>query len=384
MIDTIALTIPRNKYIIMGHDKFTPSTCGFFSPPFYNLGARSNFSCKQNPSKSELKKGIYKPRLTITKRIRKGGFEIPIRIEFSIPKLLFGNNFDEVLEEDFEEVTKILKNKLKDMGILIREYDLINASVSAIHYSKNIALTGYSTCSMIINELSKINLTKMLDLSKTTFRNEGQVLHYHCNSYDIAIYDKTKDLEQSKISEKRSIEEDNLIQLNLFDSIKITKPFEILRIEIRLNNKNKIKRVLKKNSIDTELIFKNLFNQNIAKQIIMYFWKEIKNNANMLSVDIRKPSELLKTIIKENPKIKNSKALKFLSIIILAQEIGIRNLRNLLIFNGKNNRFWYRLLKELKLLNLPTEKKYNTIIEVDNLISNFKPLGLRYYQVNNI
>jgi len=236
MIDTIVLTIPRYKYIILDHDRFSPSTKGLLESPYYSLGSRSNFSCKQNPTKTELLKGIYKPRLTITKRIRKGYFEIPLRIEFSIPKLMYGNNFDEIQEEDFKNVIKKLKKRLKDMDILIRDIDLINAQVSAIHFSKNITLTDYSTCSMVINDLSKINLTKRLDLNKTSFRNEGQAIHYHCNSYEIAIYDKLKDLEQAGVSEKRSIEEDNLIQLNLFNDKPINKPFEVLRIEIRLND----------------------------------------------------------------------------------------------------------------------------------------------------
>ena len=52
MIDTIVLTIPKDKYIILNYDRFTPSAIGFFKAPFYNVGARSNFSCKQNPTKT--------------------------------------------------------------------------------------------------------------------------------------------------------------------------------------------------------------------------------------------------------------------------------------------------------------------------------------------
>ncbi|GAH46223.1 unnamed protein product [marine sediment metagenome] len=188
MIDTIVLTIPKSKYIIINYDRFSPSVRGFFKRPYYNLGARNNFSCKQNPTKKDFLSGIYKPRLTVTKRVRKGGYVTPLRIEFSIPKLIFSNNFDEVQENDFELVIKKLKERLKDMEILIEENDLINANVSAIHFSKNIALTDYSSCSMVINELAKINLTKRLDLNKTSFRNGGQIIYYHSNSYEIAIY----------------------------------------------------------------------------------------------------------------------------------------------------------------------------------------------------
>lgn len=48
MIDTIVLTIPKDKYIILDHEKFSPSTKGLFESPYYSLDSRSNFTCKQN------------------------------------------------------------------------------------------------------------------------------------------------------------------------------------------------------------------------------------------------------------------------------------------------------------------------------------------------
>jgi len=380
MIDTIVLTIPKDKYIILDHDKFNPSTKGLFESPYYRLGTRGNFKCTQNPTKTELLKEIYKPRLTVTKRIRKEYFEIPLKIEFSVPKLIYGNNFDEIQDNDFDNVIKKLKEKLKDMEILISNKDLINASVSAIHYSKNIALTDYSTCSMVINELAKINLTKRLDIDKTSFRNEGQIIHFHCNSYEIAIYNKIKDLEQAKISEKRSIETDNLIQLNLFDNINIKKPFEVLRIEIRLNTKRKIKQVLNSININDGLTFSNLFNLDISKEVISHFWKNIYKDIYLFSIDVKSPSNLLETILNNNVGMKYSRALKLVSVIIISQEVGYRTLRNILSINGKKNYYWYSLITDLKKLNLPKDQKYNSIKEVGNSIRNFESLKLKYYQ----
>jgi len=118
MIDTIVLTLKTGMFTILDHDKFSPSTKGLYDPTgYYRLGGRANITCKQNPTPNELKQGIYKPRLTITKRInRERNFEIPLKIEFSIPKLLYGNNFDEVTDADFPAVIQKLKTVLKDMG----------------------------------------------------------------------------------------------------------------------------------------------------------------------------------------------------------------------------------------------------------------------------
>ena len=134
-------------FTILDHDKFSPSTKGLYDPAgYYRLGGRSNITCKQNPTPNELKNGIYKPRLTVTKRInRAGSFEIPLKIEFSIPKLLYGNNFDELTDTDFPAVIQKLKVVLRKMGVYLFEKNLINAPVSSVHYSKNISLTDYTT-----------------------------------------------------------------------------------------------------------------------------------------------------------------------------------------------------------------------------------------------
>jgi hypothetical protein len=204
-------------YTIFEPDKFSPSTRGLTDPTTgYYLGGRSNISCKQNPTPNELKMGIYKPRLTVTKRInREGNFEIPLKIEFSIPKLIYGNNFDELTDKDFPAVIQKLKAVLKEMGVRVFEHFLINAPVSSVHYSKNIALTDYTTPYTYLEQLTKLNINKRLDTNRTDFRNEGHSFKYRANSFEIVFYDKIKDLQQAKISEKRAEEKDNALQLGL-------------------------------------------------------------------------------------------------------------------------------------------------------------------------
>lgn len=51
MLDTVVLTIPKELFSILNHNKFSPSTEYFFKSPYYHLGSRSNFSCYQNPTK---------------------------------------------------------------------------------------------------------------------------------------------------------------------------------------------------------------------------------------------------------------------------------------------------------------------------------------------
>ena len=47
----------------------------------------------------------------------RGGFSLTLRIEFSAPKLVLGNNFDELRSRDFERVLDALHRALQDMGV---------------------------------------------------------------------------------------------------------------------------------------------------------------------------------------------------------------------------------------------------------------------------
>ncbi len=206
MLDTIVLSLDQPQFEVLEPGRFSPSAQGLLAPPYYPLGARGNFQCTQNPTKADLEGGRYLPRLTLTKRTSRAGFAVTLRVEFSAPKLIFGNNFDELRSMDFDRVRIALRTALLAMGIRVAEPTLAAARVSAIHFSKNIALRDFTTVSMAMGELERIDLTARLDLAKTDYRNGGHAIRYHANSYEVAFYDKVKDLLQARISQKRSIE----------------------------------------------------------------------------------------------------------------------------------------------------------------------------------
>ena len=375
MIDTIVLTLKQGMFTIMDHDKFSPSTKGLYdSSNYYRLGGRSNMTCVQNPSPSELKNGIYKPRLTVTKRMnRDRNFEITLKIELSLPKLIFNNNFDELEDSDFELVVSTLKQKLRDMGVYLFENNLIIAPVSNIHYSKNIPLTDYSTPYTYLEMMSKININQRLDLNQTDFRNEGHSLKYRANSFEVVFYDKLKDLSKAKISEKRAEEKDNAIQLNLFETVEIKKPFEVLRMEVRLNRKQKLKQILDKIGINQEPTFKLLFSKEIAQKILIYYLNEIEDGyPTLLLFDPKDPKVFLSEFMLHNPKAGLKKAIQMLGLRVLLDQVGIREFRELT--KRKSRQSWYNLNKEMKELNYPQE--VGTFSVLRNALTEFRPLKL--------
>lgn len=344
MIDTIVIHVPMGEFKIMDYDRFSPSARGLFEPPYYKLGGRAYFECFLNPTKGS----EYAPRLTLSKRMRAGGFSISLKIEFSVPKLLFGNNFDEVDECDFDAVINRLCYKLAEMGIIITPDILADSAITGIHYGKNVILTGITTANMIVKTMSKLNVSKRLDAGHTDFRNDGQAVRYHTNTYELTFYDKARDLEQAKISEKRAIETDSRVQLNLFDTSQLKK-MEILRMECRLNTRKNIRIMLTRCEIPiTDITFRNLFNKSIARAILMYFWDNfIEPDLGLVLLserDIKATFTRLKMA-----GMKEMDVLKSIGALYFVKEHGIRGFRAMLSSRGNT---FVRINKNLKDIDL--------------------------------
>ena len=187
MIDTIVLYANKSQFRILEPEKFK-ILGGGQKEVIMDMLCINRITLRK-----ELRMGIYKPRLSLTKRyVGKEGIQDLLKIEMSLPKLLFGNNFQELSDTDYQEIKSTLFTKLLEMGVQILSID--DLEVSAIHYSKNIILTDYSTPYEYLQEIKKVDYTKALDMTKTDYSNEGYSFRLRCNSYEVIFYDKLKDL----------------------------------------------------------------------------------------------------------------------------------------------------------------------------------------------
>ena len=238
MIDTIVLLLSPSMYKITDPHAFAPSAHWAI-----NNIIIPGIQSKQNPSKHDLRQDIYKPRLTIAYRMGIGGHaENSLKIELSLPKLMFGNNFDELRYKDFTPLVHKLVTVLHSMGVEVDAKSLEHAPVIAIHYGKNIVFTDGSTPYHYINKIKEADVSLALDINQTDYRNSGHCYKLHTNAYEVVFYDKIRDLEKAKQSESRAIEKDNALQLNMFEKLRRHgKKFEVLRMEVRLNKRQKMK-----------------------------------------------------------------------------------------------------------------------------------------------
>lgn len=370
MIDTLALTLRQDMFQITNPEKFTPSARWIedFGKSIHGMKS------KQNPTKKELLHGIYKPRLTFSycftsARTR----ELMLRVELSLPKLLFGNNFDELQYKDFKLLIEKLATTLETMGVIVSTDTLSQAPVCAIHYSKNIALTDGSIPFSYINRIKEANARLSLDTNESTYRNDGHGYKWHCNAYEVAFYDKIKDLEKAKQSCKLTIEKDSELQLSIIDSFAHRHRLEYLRMEVRLNKREMIKRLFKKLNIKSNLTFKNLFKPAIAKKVLLHYLDEIeRNRLPLLDFKAKNDQALLAALCINNPQLNPKQILQMFGLKKSLELYTIRELRTM--FCKCNSRSWYRLMADAKKLNLPaTESPLSTLRES---IMKFKPTKL--------
>jgi hypothetical protein len=377
MIDTVVLTLTKGMFYINEPDLFEPSA-RLVVGDGSSMGGKGYIVAKQNPRKRDLENGIYKPRLTLTNRFNgTAGREPTLKIELSLPKLLFGNNFDELVSGDFIPVVGLLKSRLRDMGVMIMDEVLKNAPISAVHYAKNIPLTDGTTPHYIIGKIKEANIKLSLDVNQTDFRNDGHSYKWHANSYEVAFYDKIKDLEASKISEKRALEKDNAIQLGLFDTIKEKKRFEVLRMEVRLNKRQKIRQLFNTLGIRSELTFKSLFDPTLSKKVLLHYLDELESRRPaLLDYTSTVPKELLADLIVRNPDSSPQRVMQMFGLKQAFDSVNPRDLRAM--FGRRSQRSWYRLIAEARKIRLPPTT--STLAVIREHLTNFIPLKLVDFQ----
>ena len=374
MIDSIVLVLSSDMYTIVDPDKFKPTARWIEASANAMLGMQS----KQSPTKKELECGIYKPRLCLAQRCDvKGNRDMTLKMELSLPKLLFGNNFDELTNEDFLPVAQKLAVTLEQMGIKTSAATLAKAPVLAIHFAKNIPLTDGSCPHHFIHLLKQANIRLSVDVNQTDYRNDGHSYKWHCNAYEVVFYDKLKELEQRHQGTRRAMEKDGELQCALLKLFEFRKKFELLRIEVRLNKRQKIKQLLAKLKIKAALTFAGLFKAAIAKKILLHYLDELESKRPAL-LDYEAPNDnaLLAALIVNNPKMRAKQILQMFGFKKALETGTCRELRTM--FARYNSRSWYRLIADAKKINLPDTPSPFADIRKD--VSKFKPLKLTQVQ----
>lgn len=366
MIDTIVLSIPERSF---SHTE-DPN-----SAPWVLHSVVGNYRKHvKNQTLKQKDDGIYRPRIRINER----GLDKSLQIEFSIPKLIYNNNVDEVCEKDFEMIIRTLQTRLMDFAVMVSPAALRNATVSAFHPSKNILLSDGYTAHGVIKELQKSNFTKRMDLNKSDFRNDGESMQCYTASHSLVIYDKMPDLKKPA---KRAIDKERTaIQSFLFGQLNSTrKQTEILRVEVRVTNKRKMNALLTKHGFQQYPTFQEVFKESLCLTLVYAYWNELIVQPNLFLFGFSNtPKQTLKNLIKAYPDIKPKESIYLTGLAMLAKdEDGIRELRGYIEGMG-SGQSWSRTAKDLKRLNKSQNPLHchAWIKQAENQIKDYKPLKI--------
>lgn len=319
--------------------------------------------------------GVYVPRLYyIERRNNKSEMQYTLYIELSLPKLYFGNNFSELTDDLFSAVVLKLSEQIQIIyGIEILPSAIEQAALSRIDYSKNIEFTDRTPVSMIMNTLETADVPKTYDMQQTIFKNRGQILHVHTNSIDIVMYDKIADLRQSKMSELRSYEDDNYVQVNLLDEFDKHPNVTVPRWEIRLNNRRRIRYELNAIGADEDLRFSYLFSSDISSKVLLRYWQKIIDQIPPTTTNTT-VTQILVAYKQTDPEMKFAKAGALTLIQLLRNETrGERAVRNLIegLFGTAQ---YYRLKNMASNSSKQTER--NELLRITEIITEMEPVSI--------
>lgn len=348
-IDTVILTLYPNEFAILRPWDFTPNTNRITALEPRDMGKGRYMSAKRNPSKQDNEIAGYLPYITFYKAVRAGGLTTELRIQFSAPKLVHGNSFDELVEDDIELMYQRLFDGLKYYGIrFFKGMDtLINARVSAIHFAKNFPLSNYMTARQAVTEIQKCDITSWRDVSQSDYVNNGHGFKTHSKYYELAFYDKMAEYNKGKRNQP-VFDTDLQLQMDIFGGKTLVQPFEVIRMEARLNNAKTIKTALKKAGFEgKQVTFDALCKKDVSQAVLKQQLAELYSRYPKIS-DAKAPDlhALFSELYVQNPGRSMATLLSAVGMRALNQEFGTRKLKDIVGSRGSP-----RLLRQAKKIN---------------------------------
>lgn len=195
------------------------------------------------------------------------------------------------------------------------------------------------------------------------------------------MYDKLKDLYQSKaVGNKRAFEAESDLQENLFEA-NFPKQMEVLRLEIRLNKRQKIRSLFAKLNIDAEITFEGVYSADISKAVLKHFYDEVLAEVKMvdlMQINNENPLLLAESIIGENPKLKPAKVAQLVGTMSLLQKSGAGALKS--VFANNSKRTVDRMINDCKSLIPNKSARWLAIRNLQKQLDEFEPISMKKFE----
>lgn len=340
------------------------------------LSANNSGNARINDNRNYIKVAInnneknigYHPKLTMYKRTTPISTTYVAYVEFSAPKLLIGNNVEELCDENFSEVITQLQIKLKSLcGHDFLEDSIRKAKVVVWHPSKNIIFRDFTSCLTVLSSIAKLDVSKQFDMQARSYR-VGHSLQLHTNSLDICLYDKIAELQQASKSPKRSIEVGATKQSELLQRLQIERPIDILRYEVRLSNRRMVVKTFSKLVVTCD--FESLFSSKLSQQVLVNYWAQLTRGLDILALDSKQPFEIFQNYLLNNPDSSVNSALQATAGLMIVSQMGYRTLEQQITKKSSAQK-WYRLKPDLYPLPV---RRHKTFEHITLVLNDFSPV----------
>ena len=284
-MDTISFRINSNKFNVTNWAKITPE---FSIRKYANLSAKEVDMAKSgklpyvrhfvlHPDKID---DLYLPKVEIFEKVDTKSLqtEYDLVITLSLPKFLYGDNYQEIAASDRKNIIHDLSERLSRIGIIVSPYAIDGAQMSVVHFCKNIVMQTEHSVRAILTELSKVDIGKAYDTTDDIRRknkNNSETLHLRCGTREWSMYDKVEDLKKPR--NKSEDKEKTPQEKELVEIYNLTNK-EVFRYEYRLNKAQTIKSEINKllsRPYETPVIFADLFSEELWKKVLLSSWKRI-------------------------------------------------------------------------------------------------------------
>lgn len=289
----------------------------------------------------------YYPHVVLNRYIEdySGAFKQVLEMEFSLPKLLFGNNLYELCNADRNQVYQALQTKLQAMSIGMNLINIQNLDVCYVEYAKNF-YTGDKPVSYILQELNRAKpLTSYMDVEKIVYANGGEALSFRCKGYSVLFYDKGLEVVK-ELNHTLNIKDPAVYQL--FTGNK--RPPNILRMEVRFHDRVTLKTFLQDHQLVSSrklaqgVRLQDIFSKQISQYVLQHYWNELKQNAQQVGPFIFSPEYELFNIHKHSPPRRRSATqmeLAKLGLRCLLWDVGYNGAKRALGLIGCSNAATY-------------------------------------------
>lgn len=387
MLDTIVLTIDlggeaeKQKIISPAtFDNWSPSLSGVLSKPYHRLGSKGQIHCYLNPSAINLRSGKYYPTLEFYKKHTGDGiFKNVLYIRFSITKLLFDNNLEELaditpFENDLNDAANWLHIRLLEMGVNVSVQQILKCPCNQAHFSKNIMFNDGTIPYSIISYLSKSNIDLRRRITNDSYAGGGYGSHIATNKKGLSIYDKVKEMQKTRqITKTFSDGCGGWYQFDIFGDL-LPSSTQVLRLEMQCGSPRMIRETLINAGIriGSEITLTNIYGSRIAKHVLLNELAKLEDKIPPIANNHESISDFTEALLALNPKSTASQRMKVIAVKSLLNSNSMRDIRTMLQMTSSQ---WSRLMADVSKLNVNTDN-YNPLAEVRKQLEKFQPIRL--------